>query len=359
TFQLKKNEVVEFSPTVRKSTTNIGEFELKEEKERISTMVKIQPNLASRFSSTSGSFEAILKTMPGVSSNNELSSQYSVRGGNYDENLIYVNDIEIFRPFLIRSGQQEGLSFINSEMVADINFSAGGFEAKYGDKMASVLDITYREPEEFSGSATLSLQGAQTTFGGASKNHRFTHLSGVRYKTNRYVLSSLDTDGNYRPSFYDVQTYLTYDITEKWEIGFLGNFAQNKYKFIPSTRETEFGTINEALQLTVFFEGQEVDQFTTYFGAVSNTFRPKDNIELKLISSFFMSQEDEKYDIEGAYRIDELERDLSKDNFGDVKFNRGVGSFLDHARNRLDATIFNLEHKGKIIEKKHTTFWGV
>jgi len=359
TFQLNKNEVFEYSPRIKKSTTNIGEFELKEEKERISTMVKIQPNLASRFTSSSGSFEAILKTMPGVSSNNELSSQYSVRGGNYDENLIYVNDIEIFRPFLIRSGQQEGLSFINSEMVADIGFSAGGFDAKYGDKMASVLDITYREPEEFSGSATMSLQGAQATFGGASKNHRFTHLSGMRYKTNRYVLSSLDTDGNYQPSFYDVQTYLTYDISEKWEIGFLGNFAQNKYKFIPATRKTEFGTINEALQLTVFFEGQEVDQYTTYFGAVSNTFRPKENIELKLISSFFASQEDEKYDIEGAYRIDELERDLSKENFGDVKFNRGVGSFLDHARNRLDATIFNLEHKGKIIDKKHTTFWGV
>lgn len=359
TFKLNKNEVFEFNPIIRKSTTNIGEFELKEEKERISTMVKIQPNLASRFTSSSGSFEAILKTLPGVSSNNELSSQYSVRGGNYDENLIYVNDIEIFRPFLIRSGQQEGLSFINSEMVSDIGFSAGGFDAKYGDKMASVLDITYREPGEFSGSATLSLQGAQTTFGGASKNHRFTHLSGLRYKTNRYVLSSLDTDGNYQPSFYDVQTYLTYDITEKWEIGFLGNFAQNKYKFIPSTRKTEFGTINEALQLTIFFEGQEVDQFTTYFGAVSNTFRPKENIELKLISSFFASQEDEKYDVEGAYRIDELERDLSKDNFGDVKFNRGVGSFLDHARNRLDATIFNLEHKGKIINKRHTTFWGV
>lgn len=358
-FKLADGEVFEYNPKINKSTTNISEFELKEEKDRINTMVKIQPNLASGFTSSSGSFEAILKTLPGVSSNNELSSQYSVRGGNYDENLIYVNDIEIFRPFLIRSGQQEGLSFINSEMVSDISFSAGGFDAKYGDKMSSVLDITYKEPEDFSGSATISLQGAQVNVGGASKNHRFTYLNGVRYKTNRYVLQSLDTDGDYQPSFYDIQTYLTYDISEKWEIGFLGNFAQNKYKFIPATRKTEFGTINEALQLTVFFEGQEVDQYTTYFGAISNTFKPKENIELKLISSFYTSLEDEKYDIEGAYRIDELERDLSKETFGDVKFNRGVGSFLDHARNRLDATVFNLEHKGKKIEKKHITYWGI
>jgi hypothetical protein len=358
-FNLKKGETAEFNPTINKSTTNISEFELKEEKERITTMVKIQPNLASGFISSSGSFEAILKTLPGVSSNNELSSQYSVRGGNYDENLIYVNDIEIFRPFLIRSGQQEGLSFINSEMVSDIEFSAGGFDAKYGDKMSSVLDIKYKEPEGFSGSATMSLQGAQVNVGGASKNHRFTYLTGVRYKTNRYVLQSLDTDGDYQPSFYDIQSYLTYDISEKWEIGFLGNVAQNKYKFIPATRKTEFGTINEALQLTVFFDGQEVDQYSTYFGALTNTFTPKDNVELKLISSFYTSLEDEKYDIEGAYRIDELERDLSKETFGDVKFNRGVGSFLNHARNRLDANVFNIEHKGKIIENKHTTFWGV
>ncbi|MCC7332467.1 MAG: TonB-dependent receptor [Flavobacteriales bacterium] len=358
-FHLEENQTFIYNKEIQKLSTKIEEFEFKDEKERIGTMVKIQPNLASGFISSSGSFEAILKTLPGVSSNNELSSQYSVRGGNYDENLIYVNDIEIFRPFLIRSGQQEGLSFINSDLVSDISFSAGGFDAKYGDKMASVLDIKYREPDKFSGSSTLSLQGGQFNFGGASKNHRFTFLNGVRYKTNRYVLSSLDTDGNYQPSFYDIQTYLTYDISEKWEIGFLGNVAQNQYKFIPTTRKTEFGTINEALQLSVFFEGQEVDQFSTYFGAVSNTYRPKDNVELKLISSFFASQEDEKYDIEGAYRIDELERDLSKETFGDVKFNRGVGSFLNHARNRLDATIFNLEHKGKIISNKHTTFWGV
>lgn len=358
TFYLSKGEQKMYNPILKKGV-DIKEFELKEESNRSGTMIKIAPNLATKFVSSSGSFEAILKTLPGVSSNNELSSQYTVRGGNFDENLIYVNDIEIYRPFLIRSGRQEGLSFINSNMVDQVQFSAGGFEARYGDKMSSVLDVQYKEPEAFSGSATMSLQGVGIHVEGASDNHRFTHITGFRYRSNQYVLQSLDTDGDYRPSFLDLQTYLTYDISEKWEIGFLGNVARNKYNFIPSTRVTEFGTINEALQLTVYFDGQEIDQYQTYFGAISNTFKPKDNVELKFISSVYQSIEEENYDIEGGYRIDELERDFSDENFGGIKFNRGVGIFLDHARNTLDVNVFNIEHKGKRFHEKHTTFWGV
>jgi hypothetical protein len=359
TFNLKPNEQINYSPKLKESATLIPDFVKEEEGNRNETMVKIKPKIATKFTSASGSFEAILKTLPGVTSNNELSSSYSVRGGNFDENLVYVNDIQIYRPFLIRAGRQEGLSFINSNLVSDIKFSSGGFDAKYGDKMSSVLDVTYKEPEDFAGSFSVSLQGASLHVEGASKNHRLTYLTGVRYKTNQYVLQSLDTDGEYRPSFFDVQSYLTYDITEKWEIGFLGNIAQNKYNFIPKDRETEFGTINQALQLSVYFDGQEVDQFQTYFGAISNTFTPKTGTELKFITSAFSTLEDEKFDIEGAYRIDELERDLSSDQFGDVKFNRGVGSFLDHSRNTLDAQVFNTEHKGKIIKGNHTTFWGI
>lgn len=358
-FNLKPNEKVNYSPQLKASTTLIPDFVKEVEGNRTETMVKIKPKIAAKFTSASGSFEAILKTLPGVTSNNELSSSYSVRGGNFDENLVYVNDIQIYRPFLIRAGRQEGLSFINSNLVSDIKFSAGGFDAKYGDKMSSVLDVTYKEPEEFAGSFSMSLQGASLHLEGASKDHRLTYLTGVRYKTNQYVLQSLDTDGEYRPSFFDVQTYLTYDISEKWEIGFLGNIAQNKYNFIPKDRETEFGTINQALQLSVFFDGQEVDQFQTYFGAISNTFTPKAGTELKFITSAFSTLEDEKFDIEGAYRIDELERDLSSDEFGDVKFNRGIGSFLDHSRNTLDAQVLNAEHKGKKIKGNHTTFWGI
>ncbi len=358
-FNLKPNEKAEFNPKMEKSITIMDDVNIEEEAERITTMTKIEPKLASNFVGPNESIEAILKTMPGVSSNNELSSQYSVRGGNFDENLVYVNDIEIYRPFLVRAGRQEGLSFINSNMVSDIQFSAGGFDARYGDKMSSVLDVKYKEPEKFAGSFSASLQGGNVHIESSSKNHRFTHLTGVRYKTNQYVLKSLDTDGSYKPSFLDVQSYLTYDINEKWEIGFLGNVAQNKYQFIPETRQTDFGTINQALQLTVYFDGQEVDQFQTYFGAITNTFKPKLGVELKFITSVFTTLEDEKFDIEGAYRIDELERDISKDSFGDVKFNRGVGSYLEHARNRLDANVFNMEHKGKKIAGKHTTFWGI
>ena len=358
TFHLAPGEKAEYSPSMTSNITDIGVFNYEEEGSRLGTMTKIEPKLASNFISTNGSFEDIIKTFPGVSSNNELSSQYSVRGGNYDENLVYVNDIEIYRPFLIRAGRQEGLSFINSDMVSDIQFSAGGFGAKYGDKMSSVLDVKYKEPDDFAGSFSASLQGAALHIEGSSKNHRFTHLTGIRYKSNQYVLKSLDTDGDYRPSFLDVQSFMTYDINEKWEIGFLGNIAQNKYKFIPDTRQTEFGTINEALQLTVYFDGQEVDQFQTYFGAITNTFKPKKDVELKFITSLFSTLEDEKFDIEGGYSIDELERDLSKETFGDIKFNRGIGSFLDHARNTLDATVFNIEHKGKKFKGNHTTFWG-
>jgi len=358
-FNLKANQKIEFSPIIKKEVKVIGEFKFEEEANRSRNITKIDPKLASNFAGPNESFEAILKTFPGVSSNNELSSQYSVRGGNFDENLVYVNDIEIYRSFLVRAGRQEGLSFINSEMVDNVKFSAGGFEAKYGDKMSSVLDVQYKEPEAFAGSVSFSLQGASLNIEGASKNHRFTHLTGIRYKTNQYVLKSLDTDGDYKPSFFDIQTYLTYDITEKWEVGFLGNMALNRYKFIPSTRQTEFGTINQALQLTVFFDGQEVDQFQTYFGAITNTFKPKENVELKFISSVFSTLEDENFDIEGAYRIDELERDIGSSSFGNVKFNRGVGSFFDHSRNTLDANVFNVEHKGKIFTKHATTYWGV
>ena len=358
-FNLSPNETISYQPTLKRSIIDIGQYNVEEEANRSGTMVKIDPKLANNFAGPNESFEAILKTLPGVSSNNELSSQYSVRGGNFDENLVYVNDIEIYRPFLIRAGRQEGLSFINSSMVDNIQFSAGGFEARYGDKLSSVLDVQYKEPEEFSGSVSFSLQGAAAHIEGASEDYRFTHLTGIRFKSNQYVLQSLDTDGDYRPSFFDVQSYLTYDISEKWEIGFLGNIAINRYNFIPSTRQTEFGTINQALQLTVFFDGQEIDQFQTYFGAISNTFKPKENVELKLITSAFSTLEDENFDIEGAYRIDELERDLSSDDFGDVSFSRGVGTFFDHSRNTLDANVFNLEHKGKMFSKHHTTYWGL
>lgn len=343
---------------LKPSDFKLKEVEIKEEKNREQPMESVDPKNIKYIPTPSGSFEAVIKTLPGVYSNNELTSQYNVRGGNFDENLVYVNDIEVYRPFLTRSGNQEGLSFINADMVENINFSAGGFEARYGDKMSSVLAVTYRRPKEFSGTFSGSLQGGALHLEGRSKDGRLTYINGIRYHSNQYVLSSLDTDGDYRPVFGDVQTYLTYDLSEKWELSFLGNYARNRYEFAPETRETTFGTIQQALKLTIFFEGQEITDFETYFGALSTTYTPKENVSLKLSGTAFRSFEVETFDILGQYRIDELDRDLSSDNFGDVAFNRGVGSFLDHARNLLDATVLNLQHRGKWLLSNGSWEWG-
>ena len=250
---------------------------------------------------TSGNVESVLKTMPGVSSSNELSSQYSVRGGNFDENLVYVNDIEIYRPFLVRSGKQEGLSFVNPDMVSSIQFSAGGFDASYGDKMASVLDIRYRKPTEFSGSFTFSLLGGSAHIEDISANKKFTYITGFRYKSNQYLLNTFDTKGDYKPFFTDWQTYLNYEISEKWNIGFLGNFASNSYQFIPENRRTSFGTVKDAVQLFVLYDGQEIDRFITLTGAVSANYRPNDKVEIKNIISAVKTREQETFDIEGFY----------------------------------------------------------
>lgn len=307
----------------------------------------------------SGGVEALIKTLPGVSNNNELSSQYSVRGGNFDENLVYVNDIEVYRPFLIRAGQQEGMSFINSDMVSGIEFSAGGFDAKYGDKMSSVLDIKYRKPNEFAGSATASLLGGSLHLEDLSKNGKFSHITGIRYKTNRYMLGSLDEKGEYNPRFVDIQTYLTYKFSNAFDISFLGNLAQNQYNFIPQTRKTSFGTFNKALNATIYFEGQEMDKFVTSTGALVANYHPGERFNMKFIASAFRSKEEETYDIIGDYYLNELERNLGSKNLGDSVLNIGAGEFINHARNYLDATVYSLEHKGAYNSEHHLLNWGI
>jgi hypothetical protein len=305
-----------------------------------------------------GGVEALIKTLPGVSTNNELSSQYTVRGGNFDENLVYVNDIEIYRPFLIRAGQQEGLSFINSDMVSTIDFSAGGFDARYGDKMSSVLDIKYRKPSIFRGSATLSLLGATAHFEDVSLNGRLAHISGIRYKTNRYLLGGLDEKGEYDPQFLDFQTYITYRFTEKFDLSFLGNASQNQYNFIPQTRRTTFGTWDTPLNTTIYFQGQELDDFKTYLGALAANYHPNLDLNLKFILSAFNTSEQETYDILGEYYLNQLERNLASEEFGDSVLNLGVGAFLNHARNYLDARVISFSHKGAFNSEKHLVNWG-
>ena len=303
--------------------------------------------------------EGALTSQPGVQTSNELSSNYSVRGGSYAENLVYVNDIEIYRPFLVRTGEQEGLSFPNPDMVGNIYFSAGGFDAKYGDGMSSVLDIKYKKPKKFGGSVSAGLLGGSLTLESASKNDRFTQITGLRYKTTSYILGSLDTEGDYQPDFTDAQTYWTYKISEKWQLDFLGNYSRNNYKFVPSTRTTQFGSINEALQFTVYYDGQEITSFETFFGALSTEFNPDPMTRLKFTASAFRTFEDESYDIMGRYSLDELERDFGNDEFGNIVRNRGVGTFLEHARNRLDATVMSFQHMGyKAVDNKYLQ-WGL
>lgn len=357
-IELKEGENRKMNVDLIPTQFNIKEVEVEEERDRDNTMESMDPKEIKQIPNPTGNFETAIKTLPGVSSNNELTSQYNVRGGSFDENLVYVNDIQIYRPFLIRSGNQEGLSFINPDLVDNINFSAGGFAPRYGDKMSSVLAVTYKEPKEFGGSVNASLLGGSIHLEGTGFNKRMTHITGVRYRSNQYVLSSLDTDGDYQPVFADIQTYLTYDLSEKWQVGFLGNYARNRYEFIPETRQTDFGTIQQALRLTIYFEGQEVTDYETYFGAIINTYKPNDRLNLKLITSAYRSFETETFDILGQYFIDELERDLSSSSFGDVAFNRGVGSYLNHARNYLQASVFNTQFRGKLLMNNGNIEWG-
>ncbi|OFX28341.1 MAG: hypothetical protein A2033_05970 [Bacteroidetes bacterium GWA2_31_9] len=353
------DNVITINPVMEIDIYQFPDIEIEDKHQRLTSLEKIDPKTIKVIPGAISGVEAILKTLPGVSSNNELSSQYSVRGGNYDENLVYVNDIEVYRPFLVRSGQQEGLSFINPDMISSILFSAGGFESKYGDKMSSVLDIKYKKPYKTGGSASMSLLGSSVHFEGASKNHRFTHISGLRYKTTKYLLNSLETKGDYSPSFIDFQTFLTYDITENLELDFLGNYAQNKYLFVPASRKTAFGNINIPLGLTVYFDGKEIDKFTTLTGAFSLNHKINNDFEIKWIASAYRTIEKETYDIQGQYFINELDKELGSDNVGDSLMNIGVGTYLDHARNYLDAYVFSFSNKGILVKNENTIKWGL
>lgn len=319
-----------------------------------SNMETIDPGKYKLMPNSSGSFESLLITFAGVTTNNELSSQYNVRGGNFDENIVYVNGTEVYRPLLIRAGQQEGLSFINPDMVDNVKFSSGGFNAEYGDKMSSVLDVTYKKPKAFEASGSISLLGASAYVGTAGK--RFTQMHGVRYKTNRYLLGTLDNKGSYQPNFIDYQTYLTFQPAPKWEVSILGNFSRNDYLFIPKDRDTKFGTFNMAENLKIYFDGQEKDLFQTLFGSLALNFRPKENIKLGLTASAFNTNENETFDITGEYVLQELKMG----DQGDVEEGEklGVGTYHQHARNRLKATVANISHIGEFSQSGHTVKWG-
>jgi hypothetical protein len=292
--------------------------------------VKLMPD------ASGGSIEGLLATLPGVAVSSELSSQYSVRGGNYDENIIYVNGIEVFRPLLIRSGQQEGMSFINDDMVESTQYSLGGFEARYGDKMSSVLDITYKKPRLFEGSVNASMLGGSAHIGNSFGN--FTQLTGIRYKTNRSLLGTMDTNAEYNPDFTDIQSYMTYRIGSATELAFLGNVSLNNYNFIPHDRETLYGTAKNPRRFKVYFDGRERDRFQTLFGAMTLKHTVNENLQFGLQSSAFNSSEEESYDISGYYLQHSAEAGTTTE---DVKSALDVAGYHEHARNKLNAAVAN------------------
>ena len=322
--------------------TTIDEVVVTEQVRQTGTTQQLKPeDMKQTPSATGNAVEELVQAQAGVSTHSELSSQYNVRGGSFDENFVYINDVEIYRPFLVRSGQQEGLSIINPDMVEKIGFSSGGFEAKFGDKMSSALDIHYKRPKKFEANITGSLLGGSAFIGFSNK--KFSWSNGIRYKTNRYLLGSLETKGEYDPHFLDYQSYLTYQPNNRWNIELFGDISENHYNFHPVDRETHFGTLKNVKAFRVYFDGQEKDIFRTYFGTFNITryLRDDKRTSLSLIASAFSTNEQEKYDIQGQYWLTQTE----------TSEQLGVGTYMEHARNYLKARVqsfkFMFRHKAK------------
>lgn len=298
-------------------------------------------------STTGNAVEELIQSQAGVSTHSELSSQYNVRGGSFDENSVYINSVEVYRPFLVRSGQQEGLSVINPDMVERIGFSTGGFEAKYGDKMSSALDITYRRPKRFEATAAASLLGGSAYVGFSNK--KLAWANGVRYKTTKYLLGSLETKGEYKPNFLDYQTYLSYKPNKRWTVDFIGNISDNHYNFHPEDRETKFGTMESVRSFRVYFDGQEKDRFRTFFGTLGITRHLGDSTSVSLLGSSFATSEQERYDIQGQYWLTQTE----------TSENLGVGTYFEHARNYLKAHVESVKLLLKHTAKQHDVEAGL
>jgi len=358
-YTANSRNIVRLSVVLSSKTEELKEIVIRENKKNIDGFKKIDIAVVKNVIGSNAGVENILMTLPGVNNNNELSTQYNVRGGNFDENLVYVNGIEVYRPFLIRSGQQEGLSFINPNMVQNINFSAGGFQAKYGDKLSSVLDITYRKPTEVSTTADISFLGASATFEAPLIKDKLTSISSFRYRDNSLFVNSKQIETNFRPKFIDFQTFLTFAASEDLKLNFLGNFSLNNYNYKPISRRTRFGTVADPLELIVFYSGQEQDNYLTLFGAISAEYKANDFLTLTGTVSRYNTQEEEHFDIAAAYRLGEVDANIGSENFGNVEFSQGIGSQINHARNDLDALITNAQIKGKYKLNKKQFDFGV
>ena len=353
-INLIQNEVLEFNPILSEYFEQISEIIINSNsRSDIKSILNLSPKKLRDVKGIMPGIENILKTLPGVSLNNEMSSQYSVRGGNFDENLIYVNGVEIFRPLLVRSGQQEGLSFVNSEMTDNVKFSAGGFESKYGDKMSSVLDIRYRVPKKNDFKINTSLLGASIISDNIFRDGKITNMLGVRYRNNSLLVNSKETVSNFTPSFLDIQNSLNFNIGTKLKIGSILNYSRNSYNFKPVNRQTNFGTIEDPLALVIFYQGDEKDNYISYFNSFFLDYELNNSTNLNLTSSFYNSNEKEYYDILAQYNLAEVNTNIGSEDLGEIEFSQGVGSQLNHARNNLNAQIFNIDSKIKYIKNKN------
>lgn len=360
-FNLKNGSEFEYNPVLKTDVEQIAAVVINTNtRQNVDGVTSISSQVIRTIKGAQPGVENILKTLPGVNNSNELSTQYSVRGGNFDENLVYVNDIEIYRPFLVRSGNQEGLSFVNTDLVQNVDFSAGGFQARFGDKLSSVLDITYKNPIKFGINADVSLLGGSISAETVSKDSKFSSVTGVRYRDNSLILNNLETNGNVEPVFADAQTFLTYRFSDKFHLIFLGNISFNQYNFRPEDRQTNFGTLQDPIALLVLFEGQERTEYQTYFGALKANYFLNDKTTLKLIASTYQATEQEYFDIFAQYRLGQPNTNIGDENLGEVEFTEGIGSQLTRARNDLDALIFNLEHRGDYkVNDNSTIEWSV
>jgi hypothetical protein len=361
TYRLNSNEVKNIAITllpINASKTQLNGVKVSGSAKRGDPgNVKINISQVQNMPSTIGGIEGLLKIFLS-GNNNELTSQYNVRGGNFDENLVYINDFEVYRPFLVRSGQQEGLSVINPDLVNNVNFSTGGFQAKYGDKMSSVLDVNYKKPKKFAGSITTSLLGAGLHLEGISNNRKFTYLLGIRHKTNQNLLNAQQTSGVYLPSFTDMQGMFKYDINNKWSTELLLNYARNRFTFLPEQFNTTFGTLTTALRLSIDYKGSEIDQFDSRFAGLSFTNTVNNKLTLKYMASGFITNEYETYDLYGEYLLGVIETDLGSDNYGQTKYFLGTGIVHNFARNYLNVGTGNIGHRGSYESKKHYWQWG-
>ena len=358
-IQVSADTTLEMNVVLKSKSEEIDEVIVPILRQTSGNIMRINPRTVNSLPDVGmGSVEGVLRTLPGVNSNNELSNQYSVRGGNFDENLVYVNNIEVYRPFLIRSGQQEGLSFVNSDMVSSIQFSAGGFDACYGDKMSSVLDIKYNRPTEFNANVVASLMGAKVHVENCSPNKKFTYNMGARVKSFKLLLGTLEEKGDYNPLFLDYQGYFTYSFTNKLELDFLGTASLNDYQYVPKERQSVTGIFNNQQALTVYYDGQEIDRYRTYTGALNLNYKPSKDVNLNFTVSAFNTNEQETYDVIGSYYFNEI-GDINADQQIDTLLNLGIGVYHEHGRSFLNASVMSVEHRGEVKFPNNYLRWGL